>query len=898
MQKWQTIRASAGSGKTFSLALRYIHLLFSGGLANEILCITFTNKAKDEMLDRINKTLFKLSQNERNDYTQALIEQGISEQAIETQSKAIYTHFTSTKNHIMTFDAFFNMVVKKFSFYAGVLNDYEIGADFALDNEIFTKTLESLSKHDFTALINFCVKHDLSPKAILKMVNSLEISRPKHNKSQDLREQILNAFEDLRAFVLNAIDGKKIDKNLRNRFSKEVDSNDILEIIKHIDLTPTKTLQAKLESLVDSAVYRQKMQNLKDLFKQYFNEKESEIFSQISSILSIYREHKIDIISLHNKLTFDDITNICYDLLHHHIDKNFFYFRLDSRINHILVDEFQDTNLKQYENLKPLIDEIKSGDGVKDNRTLFFVGDEKQAIYGFRGGESRLFKAISNELKMSEKTLEYNYRSSKNIVNFVNDTFKNHFENYHIQNPKSKECGFVEVITSDDVLQIIKDRIQTLLENHKKNIAILTRSTSSAEEIYGFLRLEFPNAKITLESERSNNKELLIILNAMQFLQTNNIFYLKNCAKLNGKSLSETPTIDIKHEVELHKIVYYLMESFNLYSAVAFQILESSVKYNDLDDFIAYLKSAEIKSNIDTKSEIQIMTIHKSKGLEFDDVIVCELKRKSNIDDKNFYKPDIKSEKIYYMWKTKERAFVDEEFASILTQKQKQDKNDALNVLYVAFTRPKDSLFIIKSPKSNALQYDLLELDDIKIGKDIVKNPIEIPLKSTAKIPEQYDFGKQSDFINKDEKTYTNLSKLKGIALHLALELALAYKMPKGDIKAILRNRFGLIFKDDILQEILKNMENILENSIIKEILSQANSVRCEVSYLHNNTLKRIDCLIESNKNAVILDYKSSDLNLSEKKAQVLEYVNFAKNHFCSVTAYLCFANGEILEVR
>lgn len=900
--RWQSIRASAGSGKTFALTLRYIYLLFSGAKANEILCITFTNKAKDEMLERITSTLSKFSQKQDNAYATELQKLGISQNAINSQSKAIYEHFIASKNHIMTFDAFFNMVVKKFSFYAGILNDYEIGADFGLDGEIFKKTLESLSMREFNALVNFCVNNDLKQKNIIAMIKSINLdSYTKKGKSQEVKQEILEVFEDLRAFVLSAIDGKNGVKYLQNRFLKKVDSSNILDIInKIIDLTPK--MQKQLESLVDSSIYNQKLQNLKALFKRFFDEKEREILGQISNILSSYNKHKIDILSLHNKLSFDDITDICYKLLHQHIDKNFFYFRLDSRINHILVDEFQDTNLKQYENLKPLIDEIKSGDGVKDNRTLFFVGDEKQAIYGFRGGESRLFKAISDELKMSEFTLKDNYRSGKNIVDFVNKTFENHFANYQHQNPKSKENGFVEVSkefsTKDksEILQTIKDRIQILLNHNKNNIAILTRSSASAEEIYGFLRCEFPQIKITLESEKSNNKELLIILNALQFLQTQNVLYLKNCAKLNGKSFSEMPTISIAKDSEIHKIVHYLMESFHLYSNVAFQILESSVKYDVLDDFIAFLESTEIKSSIDINSQIQIMTIHKSKGLEFSDVIVCDFSGKNNRND-SFYKPDIKGDNIYYMWKSKERTFVDENFKQIVQQRDLQNKNDALNVLYVAFTRAKDSLFII-NVKDSALQLNLLDLKEQKIGKDIIDSSIETSHKNTAKVPEQFDFGKQSDFINKDNKTYTNLSKIKGIALHLALELHLAYGIDRADIKAILRNRFGLALKSQDLQEILKNMTNILENNIIKEILANADNIICEASYLDKNILKRIDCLVESSGNAVILDYKSSDLNLEEKKSQVLEYLNFASNHFKNVKAYLCFANGEILEVR
>lgn len=899
--KWLAIRASAGSGKTFALTLRYIYLLFLGARANEILCITFTNKAKDEMLSRITRTLFTLFQNPSDAYAQNLLDLGISEQAIKAQSKAIYTHFVESKNHIMTFDAFFNMVVKKFSFYAGVMSDYEVGADFKLNDEIFRKTLNSLSAREFGALVDFCAQNELRQKDILYMLSALNIHPHSAPFAESSKLEIASAFDDYRALVLHALEGQKGAHYAKARFSKEIDTNNICEMIKNV-FTLTENMQRALDSAPDSASIAQKSQNLKDLFSQYFKQRENNALRQISSIYQKFKAHKLEVISRHNKLTFNDISEICYELLHSHIDKNFFYFRLDSKINHILVDEFQDTNLRQFENLQPLISEIKSGQGTKENKTLFFVGDEKQAIYGFRGGESRLFRAISDELQMSEHTLKDNYRSAKNIINFVNETFKNHFENYEAQNPKSDASGLVEIISAnaenkqDCAFNIIKQRIETLLGNHKKNIAILTRSVSSAEEIYAFLRANFPQNKITLDAENSNNNELLIILNAMKFLQTNNIFYLKNCVKLNGGALDSAPEIAVKKDAQVHKIVHYIIEKFALYNSAALQILEESAKFDKLDEFVAHLQGTEIKSALEVDGEIQIMTIHKSKGLEFEDVIVCELRAKNRIDRRKFYAPDVRGEQIYYMKDAKERALVDSEFESVLALREAQNKNDALNVLYVAFTRPKDSLFIINMGENNALQLDLLALQDMKIGADILGEKSSQVAQSSAQIPAQYSFGKQSDFINKDEKRYSTLPQVRGIALHLALEMRLAYKNSDDEIAKILRGRFGLVLDEGERAQILRNMWKILQNPKLRKILEVAKRVRCEVAYLENNRLRRIDCLIEVGGGAVILDYKSSDLNLEEKKAQILQYADFARKHYKTVRAYLCFANGEILE--
>lgn len=929
--QWLSIRASAGSGKTFALTSRYIYLLFLGARAGEILCITFTNKARQEMLERISTTLASLAQDSSdlsaNFYALELVNLGISKQTIRTQSRAIYEHFIASNNHIMTFDAFFNMVVKTFSFYAGFLSDYEVSANLDVSTEAFRRVLDLLTHTDFERLVRFCVANNLRLKNLRDMTKVLKFDRakiPHTTPNPNFAKEVIAEFESLRDFVFQITDGKKGRDitNLRKRFEKAIDSNDLGAILDNINLTDK--MSEALDSLnFDRAFYDGKIQKIKSLFKGYFDAKESEILEQISSIYKSYEAHKFAILKAKNKLNFDDISNICYDLLNHHIDRNFFYFRLDSKINHILIDEFQDTNLRQYEILKPLIDEIKSGVGRIANRSLFFVGDEKQAIYGFRGCNSRIFRAISDELHLRYKSLPKNYRSAKNIVEFVNTSFQSHFKDYESQKPNSDKNGFVAVVTKDkdEILPTIRARIKDLMDKNKRDIAILTRKKDSAKDIYEFLCAEFPNAKISVESENSTNKDYLIILNALKFIQSGNIFYLKNCEKLNGEAFnlpksthksSESPksaeskranlgTKNIKKSAQPYKIVHSLIKHFELFSKTALQILEKSADFDELDKFVEFLQSAEISSSADSKSDIQIMTIHKSKGLEFGDVIVCEMGGAA-ADRDIFYSENFGGDKIYYFGGNKafreRRAFADDDFACVWESKKAQDRTDALNLLYVAFTRAKESLFVIKTDFSNALKLELLGLDDMQIGEDILGESIVYMEDSSTEIPAQVAFGEQGAFLNEDSKQYTTKSRLKGIALHLALELHLAYRTQKCDIEAILRNRFGLMLDSQDLCEAMQNMENILQNAKIRGILEGAESVKCEVAYLDSDLKrKRIDCLVEKNGGAVILDYKSSDLDLEVKKAQVAEYAEYAGKYYESVECYLCFANGEIMQI-
>lgn len=101
------------------------------------------------------------------------------------------------------------------------------------------------------------------------------------------------------------------------------------------------------------------------------------------------------------------------------------YFRLDGRINHLLIDEFQDTNVIQYEIILPIINEIVSGYGQNGLGSFFYVGDTKQSIYKFRGGKKELFDKLGDDFSQIDiENLPSNYRSLKALVKFNNAIFE------------------------------------------------------------------------------------------------------------------------------------------------------------------------------------------------------------------------------------------------------------------------------------------------------------------------------------------------------------------------------------------------------------------------------------------------------------------------------------------
>lgn len=941
--QWLSIRASAGSGKTFSLTSRYIYLLFLGAKPNEILTLTFTQKAQQEMQDRILRTLrtlrgFIINNDNidiwaKNPYIIELLNLGLTIIDIKRGIEKIYINFSHSNNHIMTFDSFFNMILRKFSFYAGLLNNYDLGKDFNYDSEIFCKTLDNLGEKDFKTLIEFCISNDLKSDNIIQMLKSIKIDSYIHHKVeyiQDWKNQFCKNYNELKNYIMKLIDGQSNVLNLAKRFSLDINPNspqsDFIKAVLNLSLS--EKMFNKLEKLgYDESFYNKRIFEINNQLKNYFDYREFEILSFMMDFYRNYTNTKLDILTNKNKITFSDLNLFCYNLLNHSIDSEFFYFRLDSKINHILIDEFQDTNIMQYMILKPLISEIKSGAGRIENRSLFFVGDEKQAIYSFRGSDSRLFMAISDYLGMKITSLPKNYRSAKNIVEFVNNTFKDKFPNYEIQSANKDIEGYVEVVNipKNHIFECIKNRINTLLQNNKKDIVILTRKNNTIYDIRDYLLKEMPHLKISVKVEENTNDEFLIILNALQYIKSKNNIYIKNCFKINGESYFRDLDLNLDSTLPPNKIVFSIMETFNLFSKVAISILEKSLDYDDLCEFLNNFSALSIEIDEDKKYDIRIMNIHKSKGLEFDNVILTEYTDESNMGDIFYYNYDkLELKRIFYIKDSKIRTIVDNDFKNIYEKITEEKKKDLINLLYVGFTRPKESLFIIKptaelsskisnklddkkeesnTPKSIKTFFDNINLETIKIGVDetneVSSNFLNLENEASPKIIKQESFGTQFEFIRQESKQYNSISRIKGLALHLALETFLKYN-DRENIKTILLNKYGLFLSNIQIDEIIDNMDNILNNPIIKSIFEENPEIKCEVSFLNNDKIHRIDCILQTNDKIFILDYKTSDLDLEAKKSQIMEYFKFIKNNFHSkeIIAYLCFANGKILKIE
>lgn len=477
------LKASAGSGKTFSLALRFVWLLFRGAKPSEILALTFTNKATKEMQERVQNALKELANPHTlptSPFLSQLQAMGLSLQEIKANSQKIYQEFLDSTPRICTIDAFFNSILHKFCWYVGLSQDYQMGEDIE-EKELFEEFLAILSKNSiadsaniFDRLIRFCFDFDIDFSRVmghlevwhndkihfndkfLQEIKSHSIDKTKKELAQ-VESSVLSTLKHLKALLekgnaspraLNAVQATSVQEFIKKKswtFLQKDEPNQYRDF-----KTPLKDEAINAEFCNHIAVLKQHL-------KQYFLLKERVIFVELERILDAFGRAKNLSIRSSKKLSFANCALKVYELLilgeglnvsAGGIDPQFFYFRMDNTISHILIDEFQDTSPMQYAILQPLIDEIYAGRGRDirgqvDDRSVFFVGDSKQCIYGFRGSEAGFFDEVISCSPLHTHNLPHNYRSKKSIIDFVNACFSEIFGGQY-QNqtlPQSQDCA-------------------------------------------------------------------------------------------------------------------------------------------------------------------------------------------------------------------------------------------------------------------------------------------------------------------------------------------------------------------------------------------------------------------------------------------------------------------------
>ncbi len=936
------LKASAGSGKTFALSVRFLALLFKGANPSEILTLTFTKKATAEMKERILdylKILQKenLENEKEKEKSQNILKEleekyRLNPSFVQNRAQEIYQRFLNAEIRISTIDAFFQSILRKFCWFVGLSANFEVNEDTKAHqqqlNASFLSALNNEQLEELSVFITQCLSYDsYTSDSILERLrflkNKLYLFDPNKKepvfdeegfleKLRSLNKQIQSVetasdaaktaikCDDFRGFLNSSLTW--LEKKSEYRYFK-----------KFKDEIPT--LESECEEIEND-------------LKRYYEARESALFKKFPKFIQLYNKATSKI----QALDFDAIKDKVHALLngYEEMPAEFFYFRLDSKIAHILIDEFQDTSLNDYKILAPFIDEIKAGIGqAKWRRSVFFVGDVKQSIYGFRGSFSSLFESVSKDFY--HDNLPFNHRSSPLIINYVNTIFKKAYQNSptayleqkypKASSNKHARDGYVKVsLVADERELLLKQILQeakNLLEHRidPKDITLLCATNDDALEIKNYLQKNLSTIHPSTESSAKLSQfvESKIIKNALEYAlaeEPYKPFYKHSVLKLAGYLHDDVIALagfNPKKE-SVAGFVWKVMEWFELYTECAQICLELAVGCEDANEFLEKLEAKEIAS---FKAEgAQIMTIHKSKGMQFPYVIVCERLGKPKTNNSNQFLEEYSgTELIRLYYRMKNREVVDKDYARVLDKEEVAKNREETNVYYVAFTRAELGLIVVAKDKDQ--KKDKKESKNKGMREKLDLFPLEegeiVPVISSQKEPSSasvvikpHAYGEQVQEIEEEPSDYEKNNDQEaihfGIALHKGLEYQYAYRIPKKSVLEYLNYHYGFYGLD---YQALEESLELFENDAKIQALFKNLALRGEVAFLFEGVVSRMDVLLwDKGQNLYVLDYKSSQNYQQSHKVQVSHYAAFLQTqapHF-KIQAGIIYAHKRLLE--
>jgi ATP-dependent helicase/nuclease subunit A len=462
------VSANAGSGKTRVLTDRVARLLLNNTNPQKILCLTYTKAAAAEMQNRLFESLGKWAMLPDEDLRDELINLGEDNKILNSdkikQARTLFAAALETPGglKIQTIHSFCDALLRQFPLEAGVSPQF-IMLEERQAKQLRIEVVERMAQQSDTSEIDMLAKHftrlntdDLTNEIVKK--RSGFKSPPKlvdFGISQDIsiddifKETIIQHDGMIKSLVKVLNTGTKNDlkaaNNLKEYFS--TDSINIkLKILEQVFLNG-KTAKAGPYSAKDNIATLKLIPKSSSLFN---------IQSVISKDVEAARKHRLAInaynrtLVLHNFansfleaydkrksfnafLDYDDLINLSSELLTSSSMAQWVLYKLDGGLDHILVDEAQDTSPTQWAVIDCLAREFTYGMSSNDRpRSLFIVGDEKQSIYSFQGADPDIFSEKKSEFKsllhhinqdMEDRELLYSFRSAPQILSLVDQTF-------------------------------------------------------------------------------------------------------------------------------------------------------------------------------------------------------------------------------------------------------------------------------------------------------------------------------------------------------------------------------------------------------------------------------------------------------------------------------------------
>ena len=916
-KRFLALEASAGSGKTSSLAVRFVALILDKQnerypIISNILAITFTNKAANEMKEKIIKTFLSPQSYELSDIS-ALLEISVDE--VKNRLKERQKDFLSSELKIYTFDAFFAQILRQFSLNVGLLPDFSNGEN--LENLINQNLIKLLSKDEIKALASFILSANFKTAA-----NFLEVA--KQMSEYDIESSLVpapsqsavwQAYDELKKAALLVCEKKGVNafnevKNIKDFYKLLFDEKEAKIAKKAIDKCPFEK-----ENLISA---------LKAYYQGFCAHKISSFFEELKK----YKKARKEAIKAKNAMDFSDVCAFVYELLRNDEKKfepNELYFRLDGRIDDILIDEFQDTDARQFETLLPLIAEIFAGYGQNERLgSFFYVGDKKQSIYAFRGSHKEIFDYIKDSCfkQIKLEGLNINRRSTASIVDFVNETFSGKIDGYKAQlkdeTNLGKVAGLVDISSfeydkneknDESFFALLDSKVDFLLQKGIKPSQIHILCWQNEEITYIKEHLQSRGIKVASSAkELKASRQIQILLAYLRAcLCPDESEYF--CEFLARFGISAKPKkLAFNDPARTLKMLGKEL-GLNYQSKNCLKLYEIAASTNDIYEFFYKIQSDTTPASDTDEGGVNILTVHKSKGLSLEHCIVCDRFGKGKNDDSVFLSHyDLKSAKWQITLNERILEFLgDENYKNIKAKIEKINDDERLNKLYVAFTRAKYSLFIIarNGGDGNAPSYfkpytsggqlkEVLDLKDGVRGEFFAgenkqdESLFSEPCAAFESIPAQ------EVPIKEGSRAGAGLKNIYfGQALHYAFELS--GEFDKKGIEqglALAKNKFGYLLDEEAFSSIKAKITSFAE--LKKQKFADFKDYFKEQELIFKGKLLRLDALLLGENEAVILDFKSSVNAAKNSSEQMKLYKNAVEAIYKKpATAYFVTFRGD-----
>ena len=902
-------KASAGSGKTYQLTETYLNCLASSGDQNayrHILAVTFTNKATAEMKSRILKRLH---------------EKAAADPESERMLVSILHDYGAF--NVSTIDKFFQQVLRAFARELGYFSAYQVELDTsAVVSESVDRMLDGITEQDseLIAWLDDLVMRQLSEGKRITLEDDLDKTCSKlRTLRQDPGLLSRKSLAEKREWCVRIIERfNRRFAELAPELAKEAGR---LGKIKYPGVRALKDASSELLELLEE-------------YKLYNT---AHIIYPLTYTLGVARDFYASqdaLLKEKNTLCLDDSTALLKGIIDGS-DAPFVYEKTGVRFRNFLLDEFQDTSDVQWDNFYPLLKE--SDDTGNDS---LIVGDVKQSIYRFRGSDWRLLATRLPAVfpKAGTTSLKDNWRSCKEIVNFNNRFFK--FASDYIgegdlysdveQNVKAAYSGpgmvRLDFREDKDQLETVVAYIKEAMEQGARysDITVLVRWNAEGARVAEHLISE---GLPVITDDSMDTKASVTVRRLVALLECIN-------NKDNKISSFYAQTLDMEYPATYHSLVdlceYFLRSLLDKYpDDAAGEVLHIqsfmdnlqdwvSVNGNNLAAFLKYWKEAKVRiSSPPVSDSIRVMTIHKSKGLEFPYVIFPFADRVS------LYEPEVQwcsyDGVSYPVYLTEDslRSFFDKDYIV----EKKMQAIDNLNIFYVALTRAENQLTVIakdpgktfrgdldkgKQPKTTNMSqilYAFAKSHGFSYGSPFDFNTLvregadpnairgdfkSIPIGARLPVPDD-----SSDFFS-EEGIGTKVSpRLNGVVLHGILSQVNTVDDLDEAIDAAVRD--GLLPAEDAERD-----SALLKGAILShpEWFGAGLSALNEVSVIgEDGQMHRPDRVVSGPDGTVIVDYKFGAPK-QKYRYQVGEYVRlYKKMGYEKVYGYLWYVPENRVEI-